>query len=410
MPSLIRCPCGQQLQVQDGMAGQRVRCPTCGSVLDVPAGSAGGGAPQPNYPTQPQAGSFGAPPKYAPPNYSPPNQAGGSVYGDFSAPPDKQGMSTGAIIAIAIGGVALMLLLVCGGVIWMTVRQVQTAMQGFDLPAVVESQELTQHDEDYMVARETFRTQVDAPGPSPQVFDPSYRTDLKPVTFKSGDLLLSAYVDPPPADGQPRPAVLFLHSGFAFGEGDYEQPQPYRDAGYVVLIPVLRGENGQPGNFTMMYDELDDVLAAADALAALPYVDRNQVFVAGYMEGGLLAALAAMSPHKFRGAAAISAAMNLTHKLNHTFNNTLTPFATDDLTEFEMRSPISFPGSFKCPTRLYYGASEFMVALSNARTAELARAHGLDVQAEAIPGNQFTAAPAAIQKSIDFFNQLRALD
>ena len=39
--------------------------------------------------------------------------------------------------------------------------------------------------------------------------------------------------------------------------------QPYRDAGYIVMIPILRGENGQPGFYTMFYDEVDDVLGAA---------------------------------------------------------------------------------------------------------------------------------------------------
>ncbi len=30
-------------------------------------------------------------------------------------------------------------------------------------------------------------------------------------------------------------------------------PQPYRDAGFIVMIPILRGENGQPGSYTMFY-------------------------------------------------------------------------------------------------------------------------------------------------------------
>ncbi len=39
------------------------------------------------------------------------------------------------------------------------------------------------------------------------------------------------------------------------------------------MIPILRGENGQPGSYTMFYDEVDDVLAASAALASLPYSD-----------------------------------------------------------------------------------------------------------------------------------------
>src|SRR5262245_24745321 len=37
MAILIQCACGKQLQAREEQAGQRVRCPSCGAVLDVPA-------------------------------------------------------------------------------------------------------------------------------------------------------------------------------------------------------------------------------------------------------------------------------------------------------------------------------------------------------------------------------------
>ena len=45
---------------------------------------------------------------------------------------------------------------------------------------------------------------------------------------------------------------------------------------------ALRGENGQPGAFSMFYDEVEDVLAAAEYLAKLPDVDPARVFVSGH--------------------------------------------------------------------------------------------------------------------------------
>src|SRR5262245_40515880 len=36
MPLLVKCHCGQPLQVRDEDAGKRVRCPRCGSALAVP--------------------------------------------------------------------------------------------------------------------------------------------------------------------------------------------------------------------------------------------------------------------------------------------------------------------------------------------------------------------------------------
>lgn len=57
--------------------------------------------------------------------------------------------------------------------------------------------------------------------------------------------------------------------------------QPFRDAGFIVMMPVLRSENGQPGDYSMFYDEVDDVLAAADVLARQPDVDAQRIYSQG---------------------------------------------------------------------------------------------------------------------------------
>src|SRR5207302_486149 len=98
--------------------------------------------------------------------------------------------------------------------------------------------------------------------------------------YRSGDLRLKAWTNRPPAKVRGKlPAVLYLHGGGAFDEDDWTQARPFRDAGFIVLAPMLRGENGLPGEFTMFYDEVDDVLAAADYVAKLPYVDPARVYL-----------------------------------------------------------------------------------------------------------------------------------
>jgi dipeptidyl aminopeptidase/acylaminoacyl peptidase len=74
------------------------------------------------------------------------------------------------------------------------------------------------------------------------------------------------------------------------------------------MMPILRGENGSPGAFTLFYDEVDDVLAAAAVLAEQPGVDRGRIYVSGHSAGGVLAAFAAMTSARFRAAAPLSAA------------------------------------------------------------------------------------------------------
>jgi dipeptidyl aminopeptidase/acylaminoacyl peptidase len=258
--------------------------------------------------------------------------------------------------------------------------------------------------DDYEQARTGFQTKLLRTDPSPQAADPNYQPKgAAEVAYRSGDLTLKAYVDPSPGDGQKRPAVLFLHGGFAFGDGDLEMPQPYRDAGYIVMVPVLRGENGQPGNFTLFFDEVDDVLAAADALAGLDYVDADRLYLAGHSAGGTLTMLAAMASARFRAAVSLSGSPDQYAFLQS--QSYLAVFDTSDPREFRLRSPLAYADSFKCPTRLFYGNAEDWATKSSNETADRARQRGLDVQAVVVPGDHFTAVPEAIRQCIEFFGR-----
>lgn len=173
-----------------------------------------------------------------------------------------------------IGGAAILALVLAAG--WIVTQVARMGAGGGPVwSPPVPTTEISQRHEDYAEARKSFQTKLLQTGPSPQPVTEEARipAGVQKIMYTSGNLQLAAYVDGPPPDGKKRPAVLFLHGGFAFGGDDLEMPQHFRDAGYVVMVPVLRGENGQPGNFTLYYDEVDDVLAAAEALAGLPYVD-----------------------------------------------------------------------------------------------------------------------------------------
>ncbi|HEV3339604.1 MAG TPA: alpha/beta fold hydrolase [Pirellulales bacterium] len=306
---------------------------------------------------------------------------------------DNKSNKVALIIVGAVVGTALCLMCLCGIGAAVFVRlAAQTAV-----PPPLELQ-----DEDYEQARRGFRTTLRRAGPSPQPADLSYQPrGAEQISYRSGELTLKAYVDPRPSDGQKRPAVLFLHGGFAFGDGDLEMPQPYRDAGYIVMVPVLRGENGQPGNFTLFYDEVDDVLGARDALAALEYVDADRLYVAGHSAGGTLTLLAAMASARFRAAASLSGSPD-----QRAFVQSQPEFAvfdTSDTREFQVRSPLAYASSFKCPVRLFYGSAEAWATVSTAETAQRARQRGLDAEAVMVPGDHFTSVPEAIRRSIEFF-------
>ena len=198
---------------------------------------------------------------------------------------------------------------------------------------------------------------------------------------------------------------LVKHGGFAFGPEDWEMTWPYRAAGFVVMVPMLRGENGNPGEFTMFYDEVNDVLAAAAFLASRPDVDADRIFLAGHSVGGTMALLAAMTSNRFRAVASFSGSPDQVIYCRLGVPQKIIPFDTTDAREFEMRSPLAYATSLRSPTRLYYGTRELHWDLSTRALVELARAKGLDVNAEQVEGGHESAVPEAMSRSIQFFQQ-----
>jgi dipeptidyl aminopeptidase/acylaminoacyl peptidase len=260
--------------------------------------------------------------------------------------------------------------------------------------------------ESYAKTRAAFKTKLIKRGPSPQ---PSQGVVIpagaRVIEYASGDLKLKAFIDPVPDDGVKRPAVLFLHGGFAFGGSDWMMPQPYRDAGFLVMIPLLRGENGQDGDFTLYCDEVDDVLAAADTLAALPYVDPSRVFVSGHSAGGTLSMFAAMTSNKLRAAASLDGSPDQVANLKE--NPWLGVFDVASVHEVRMRSPVAFATSFVCPTRIYFGDQSDWAHEGSKRMEFLAKRNGLDVEAVEVPGDHSGMVPGAIEQSIKFFQKFR---
>ncbi len=265
--------------------------------------------------------------------------------------------------------------------------------------------------EDFVAARAAFQTKLVHTGPAPAKASlPATPAGVRAIEFPSagqqGELHLTGWLQQPEgSEGERSPAVVFLHGGFAFGREDWQMAQPFRDAGYVVLAPMLRGENGQAGAYTLFYDEVDDVLAAGRWLAAQDFVDRKRVYVAGHSVGGTLALLAAMSTKDFAAAVSFSGSPDQVIYCRVGIAPEQIPFDASNPRELELRSPLAFATSFRCPVRLYFGTDEPHFRLSSERTAQLARAAKLDVQASAIEGGHEGAVPAAMEQAIAFFEE-----
>jgi dienelactone hydrolase len=152
----------------------------------------------------------------------------------------------------------------------------------------------------YLERRAAHATALRVDAPSTGRYEPGFvPAGMTEVRYPSGDLELLAWLAVPPSvgpEGPAAPGVVYFHGAFALGPKDAAAVQPLLDAGLVVLLPALRGENGNPGRLELLYGEVDDAVAAIRFLAARPEVDAGHLYAVGHSIGGGLAALVALRP------------------------------------------------------------------------------------------------------------------
>lgn len=128
------------------------------------------------------------------------------------------------------------------------------------------------------------------------------------IFYSSGNLRIQAYLYKPDGDGR-FPAVLYNH-GTRDGRERTSFPFPHvarmlTRGGYAVLVPERRGYgksdgkiwweetgNDQSKVIVRLQAETDDVLAGAEYLRTLPYIDTNRLAIMGWSFGGVVTMLA----------------------------------------------------------------------------------------------------------------------
>jgi acetyl esterase/lipase len=269
--------------------------------------------------------------------------------------------------------------------------------------------EVAVRNESYAAVRRQFRTTLRKRGPSPQegmrYRPPRYVTE---VEYGSAATPLRAWLSGGDALGARRPAVLFLHGGFAFGPDDWDMAVPYWEAGFVVMVPMLRGENGQGGDFTFLYDEVDDVLTAASFLARQPTVDPQRIFLAGHSAGATLALLTAEASNQCRAVATFDASPDLQLLYHGSAKKPGTHaeivFDPDDLGELEVRSPLAYARSLTSPLRAYYSTEAVPITrYPTEKLVALVRGRGVDAVASQVEGSHMSHVARAMPASITFF-------
>ncbi|MEO8495780.1 MAG: prolyl oligopeptidase family serine peptidase [Planctomycetota bacterium] len=257
--------------------------------------------------------------------------------------------------------------------------------------------------DDLAAARSRFRTKLLHEGPAPQEYEntaPPKGVSL--VQYTSGELQLNAWLSDDPGDGKRRPAVVYLHGGWAFGESDWDDAAPFVEAGFVLMMPMLRAENGNPGSFEHDYGEVDDAVAAGKHVAALPYVDSQRVFVAGHSAGAVLAVLVAMVPSDYQAAAALSGYLDYEGFVNSGWQDAM-PYDLNSSEERRLRNPMAFVGSLRLPVYLYAEQSQPMVYVVNQQFANKAKQLGKQCEFSSVPGDHMTMVQPAVKRTIANF-------
>src|SRR5579883_2120046 len=202
--------------------------------------------------------------------------------------------------------------------------------------------------------KKNYNAKEEVPEPPAKIF--------RKVQYESPAGKLAAYVSPDPKDDKKHPAIIWITGGDCNTIGDVwgaakpgndQSARQYREAGIVMMFPSLRGGNENPGSEENFYGEVDDVLAAADYLAKLDYVDPTRIYLGGHSTGGTLALLVAESTDRFRAVFAFGPV------------DDVSGYGSKDLTfdlknprEVQLRSPIHWLDSIHSPVFVFEGSSQ----------------------------------------------------
>jgi dipeptidyl aminopeptidase/acylaminoacyl peptidase len=179
------------------------------------------------------------------------------------------------------------------------------------------------------------------------------------VTYSTAGRL-PAYVSLDPKAGVKHPAIIWLAGGFsnsiseiAWTPGPPANDQSataYREAGIVMMYPALRGGNDSTVFKEGFYGEVDDVLAAADYLSKVDYVDPERIYLGGHSTGGTLALLVAESTDRFRAVFCFGPVADVGG-----YGDGVLPFDMSDPKELELRNPARFLQSIRDATFVFEG-------------------------------------------------------
>lgn len=232
-------------------------------------------------------------------------------------------------------------------------------------------------------------------GPSPQRYvHDTPPAGVREVRYPAAPGSLMAWFAMPKNTGPHGvPLLVYFHGGFSFGADDFEVVHPLVDAGFAVMTPSLRGENGNPGYFELLGGEVDDALAAIEWARKQPGVDSSRVYVFGHSIGGGIRGLVAEHPEAHLRLAGGAAGL-YTQK---TFDawQAYAPFDINNQDERKRRLYLPGIGQMQVPFYLYMGTEDGYSQASVNWIKTQTAADKFPFQVAPIPGDHQGMLPGA---------------
>lgn len=185
-------------------------------------------------------------------------------------------------------------------------------------------------------------------------------TEFDLIRYQSPAGRLAAYVTKDPGDGRKHPAIVWITGGDNNSIGDVWTPNDrsndqsacaFRHARIVMMFPSQRGGNDNPGRREGFLGEVDDILAATDHLAQLPYVDPDQIYLGGHSTGGTIVMLVAASTNRYRAVFSLGPVASPIQ-----YGGDFLYCDPNDREEIILRSPAFWLHSVKTPLYVFEGA------------------------------------------------------
>ncbi|HTD44924.1 MAG TPA: S9 family peptidase, partial [Bryobacteraceae bacterium] len=176
--------------------------------------------------------------------------------------------------------------------------------------------------------------------------------------------------------GRKYPVLFLIHGGpqGAWGESwTYRwNAQVFASAGYLVVEPNPRGSTGYGQKFI---DEInadwggkpyEDIMAVADAVAALPYADADRMAAAGGSYGGYMVDWLLGHTRRFKALVTHAGVFDLASEARETEELwfplwEFRGMPNDNPEVYAAWSPSSFVKEFKTPTLVFHGELDYRV-------------------------------------------------